>query len=311
MRVATNQFSNSLINQLGKLSTRQERLHSEAASGKRLQSVADDPVATRRLLDLQAESGAVAQYQKNIGRLQDSANAGYSSLRSVQKISGRAGEIATLADGLKTPEQLRTYATEVNKLIDQAVSELNRKQGDSYLFGGTRTDQPPFTVEKDANGQITAVTFEGNTAGNPSEIAAGVALTANVPGANSSGEGARGLVADSRHGADFFGHLISLRDNLLAGNTQAIADTSRAELAADEDNLLYHLGEYGATLSQLETANASAAHLKGELMGETSRTADADLAETLVRLNETQTAYQATLQSASKLMNLSLMDYLR
>ena len=92
MRVATNQFSNSLINQLGKLSTRQERLHTEAASGKRLQTVGDDPVATRHLLDLQAQSGAVAQYQKNIGRLQDSANAGYSSLRSVQKVSNRAGE---------------------------------------------------------------------------------------------------------------------------------------------------------------------------------------------------------------------------
>lgn len=118
-------------------------------------------------------------------------------------------------------------------------------------------------------------------------------------------------MADSRHGADFFGHLISLPDNLLAGNTQAIPDTRPAELAADEDNLIYHLGEYGAAVSHLEAASASAAQLKGELTGETSLTADADLAETLVRLNESRTAYQATLQTASKLMNLSLMGYLR
>jgi flagellar hook-associated protein 3 FlgL len=311
MRVSTNQFSNSLVNQLGQLATRQDRLQTEAATGRRLRKVSDDPVSARRLMDLQAQAGTVAQYQKNIGRLQDASTAGFTSLRAVQKVSNRAGEIATLAGGLKTPESLNAYAAEINKLIHQAAGELNRKQGDGYLFGGTKTDQPPFVVETDANGDITAVTYQGNTAANAAEIAEGVTLAATVPGANTTGDGPKGLASDSRSGADLFNHLIALRNNLRAGDTAAIANTNRAELQNDEAHFLDQLGEFGATQARLESATSSASERSTAIAAESSREGDADLAETLVRITETQTAYQATLQSAAKLMNLSLMDYLR
>ncbi len=311
MRVATNQFSNSLINQLGQLSSRQVRLQTEAATGKRVQHASDDPAAARRLLDLQAQAGSIAQYQKNIGQMQDVSTATFSTLRAVQKVSNRAGEIATLADGMRGPVELEAYAGEVNKLIQQAVGELNRKQGDSYLFGGTRSDQAPFSVETDASGLITGVSYNGNSEVNPGEVAKGVTVSVNVPGANDAGDGARGLVTDPRSGADFFRHLISLRDHLLAGDTQSIAETDRPDLQRDEDNFLYHVGEIGATQARLETAVTAAEDLGTELTSQTSQTGDADLAETLVRLNEAQTAYQATLQSAAKIMGMSLMDFLR
>lgn len=311
MRVATNQFSNSLVSQLGQLATRQDRLQTEAATGRRLQKVSDDPVSARRLMDLQSQAGAVAQYQKNIGRLQDASTAGFTSLRAVQKVSSRAGEIATLAGGLKTPESLHAYAAEIDTLIHQAVTELNRKQGDGYLFGGTKSDQPPFVAETDANGDITAVTYQGNAEANASEIAEGVTLSVTVPGANTTGTGPTGLVSDSRSGADLFNHLIALRDNLRTGNTQAIADTNRAELQNDENHFLGQIGEFGATQARLESAASSARERGTAITAESSREGDADLAETLVRITETQTAYQATLQSAAKLMDLSLMDYLR
>ena len=38
---------------------------------------------------------------------------------------------------------------------------------------------------------------------------------------------------------------------------------------------------------------------------------NARLAQTIVRLNQTQTAYQAALQSAGRIMSSSLLDYLR
>ena len=42
-----------------------------------------------------------------------------------------------------------------------------------------------------------------------------------------------------------------------------------------------------------------------------SKEADADLTETIVRLTQTQTAYQAALQSAGRILGSSLLDYLR
>ena len=42
-----------------------------------------------------------------------------------------------------------------------------------------------------------------------------------------------------------------------------------------------------------------------------SNEASVDLPTTIVKLNQTQTAYQAALSSAAKVMNLSLLDYIK
>jgi len=97
----------------------------------------------------------------------------------------------------------------------------------------------------------------------------------------------------------------------MAGNVAAIESTDRPNLGRDEDNLLFHLGTNGAIQSRLEATNALATQRTDTLETLVSKEADADLAQTLVRLNQTQTAYQAALQSAGKILGSSLLDYLR
>jgi flagellar hook-associated protein 3 FlgL len=310
MRVTTNSYSNGLISQLNLLLSRQTRLQTQAASGQRVQSAEDDPAAARRVLDLQAEAGSVAQYQANVTRAQDQATAVYAAVKALKSVSDRAGEIATLADSLKSPEELAAYADEVGQLIKQAVQAADTKQNGSYLFAGTRTDQLPFAMTTDAEGRVTAVSYQGNESVAPIEIAQGVTVAAQPVGANTSGSGPRGLITDSASGADFFNHLISLQNHLLAGDTAAIAATDRSQLACDEDNLLSQVSQNGAVQSRLEAAASVLNDRTTALQSQVSHEADADLAQTLVQLNATQTAYQAALQTGGKLLGLSLMDYL-
>lgn len=311
MRVASNSFTESLVNQLGRLSVRQQQLQTQAATGQRIQSPSDDPVALRRVLDFQNESSAVGQYQRNIARQQELAQATFSSVRSLQTISDRANEIATLADGLRSPLELQAYATEINQLIKQAAQVMNTTNRGDPLFAGTRADQPPFVVATNANGQVTGVTYQGNTSLSEVEIAEGSTITAQAVGANASGSGPRGLITDSRSGADLFNHLISLHNNLLAGDTAAIAATDRGNLRSDEDNILFHISSNGAMQARLEAADAMARDRSLSLEKSVSGEADADLAQTLVKLSQTQTAYQAALQSGASILKLSLLDYLR
>ena len=49
-------------------------------------------------------------------------------------------------------------------------------------------------------------------------------MTTDIPGENIETTGAIGLVKDSRTGGDLFGNLISLRDNLLANEKEAIVE---------------------------------------------------------------------------------------
>ncbi|HXI50118.1 MAG TPA: hypothetical protein VNH84_01375 [Candidatus Saccharimonadales bacterium] len=311
MRVTANTFPNSLMDELSSLSQRQNKLQNQAATGQLIQLPEDDPVAMRRILDMQAESKSVSQYQRNISRQQELATATFDVLKGVKTISDRVREISISADGLKSQDELNLYAKEVSELIKQAVQEMNAKNRGDYLFSGTLSDQPPFAITTDANGNVTGVTYQGNTTLAESEIASGITLTAQAVGANTSGTGPRGVITDSRSGADFFNHLIALQNNLLAGNVSAIENTDRANLGADEDNLLYHLGGSGAIQSRLDATNAIAVKRGDTLESLVSKEADADLAQTLVRLNQTQTAYQAALQSAGRILGSSLLDYLR
>jgi|SoiMethySBSTD1v2_1073268.scaffolds.fasta_scaffold801937_1 flagellar hook-associated protein 3 FlgL len=311
MRVTANTFPNSLLNQLRSLGQRQTKLQNQAATGQMVTNPEDDPVAMRRVLDMQAENGATAQYQRNIGRHQELAGATFGAIKSLKSISDRAREISIAADKLKSPEELTIYAKEVTELIKQAVQIANTKNRGDYLFAGTLADQKPFIATLDSTGAVTAVAYQGNTTLPESEIASGITLTTQVPGANTTGTGARGLLQDTRAGADFLGHLIDLQNHLLAADVASIEATDRTALGRDEDNFLYQVGTNGAIQSRLESTNSLAGQRMDTLEKLVSKEVDADLTETIVRLTQTQTAYQAALQSAGRILGSSLLDYLR
>ena len=311
MRVTANTFTDGLINQLNQLSVRQNRYQLQAASGQRVKLPEDDPVAMRRVLSLQAEGKTAAQHQDNIARQKELANASFNAIKGIKTVSNRAREIAIAADSLKSPDELKLYGKEITELIKQAVQAANTTNRGDYLFAGTKSDQPPFVVTVDGNNVVTGVTYQGNTEVAESEIISGVTLGVQSIGENTSGSGPRGLITDSRVGADFLNHLIDLQNHLLAGDANSVATIDRVTLAKDEDNLLYHLGSNGAVQANLEATLSSVKQRGEDVQALISREVDADFAQTLLHLNQTQTAYQAALQSAGKVLGTSLLDYLR
>ena len=131
-------------------------------------------------------------------------------------------------------------------------------------------------------------------------------------GANTTGTGPAGVITDSRTGADFFNHLIALRNDLAAGNIQAISSTDTANLTNDDDNITSQMSANGLVQSQLNDASSVASARSSGLTQNISNASDADMATTLTKLSTLQTAYQAALESAGSLLNsnLSLLDYI-
>ena len=311
MRVTSNSFPNTLVGELGDLSSRQVKLQAQVSSGQRIQYAEDDPTAMHQVMDMQSEAHSVSQYQTNVAHQQDLAKTSYTTIKSLNQMSSRANEIATLADGLKSPEELASYANEINEMIKQGVQSVNAKQGNNYLFGGTISDQPPFVLDSDPSGNVTAVNYQGNESVSQTEVSEGLTVTAQVVGASTSGSGGRGLITDSNSGADFFNHLIALRNDLTSGNVTAIASTDQAALQSDESNFLYHVSLNGSVQSRLDSTTTTLKDRAQSLNSQVANVASTDMAQTVVRLTQTQTAYQAALQSSSKILSLSLMDYLK
>jgi len=312
MRVAGTSYTDSMVAQMNLLAAQQYKLQQRASTGQRIQAPEDDPAGMQQALGLQAESSNVSQYAENITTLQGRSNAGYAVLQQIQTIVSRVGDIATQVDGTTSPQAMQSYATEVTQLIQQAAQLMNTKNNGQYLFGGTASGQPPFTVTTDANGNVTGVTYQGNTSVAQSQIADNSTISADVPGENTTGSGPRGLVADSRYGADLFHHLISLQNDLLANNTGAVSTTDNAAISKDQDNVAYQVANYGAVQAQLNTAASLASTRTTALSQDINNVAGADLATTLSQLSQANTAYTAALQSASTLLQLkqSLLAYL-
>lgn len=304
MRIAGTSYTDSLVNQLNSLAARQYDLQNQISTGQRVRMPGDDPGAMAQGLSLQSQSSAVSQYAQNISTLQTRATQSYNALQNIKSVSDRAGEIATLADGTKTTAELQAYASEVDKLIQQAVQAANSKDSNQYLFAGTRDDSVPFTTTTDADGNITAVSYQGNTDVAEAEIDQNTSTTVDVPGANDTGSGPRGLLSDSRFGADLFNHLISLANHLRAGDTNAIATVDRPALTKDEDNIIYHIANNGVTQARLDSAATSASSQLASLQQALTNVSGADVTQSIVQLTQTQSTYQAALQSSSVLLQM-------
>ncbi len=311
MRVSTNSFSDNFLYQIGQLQTQQSTLQNQATTGLSVTLPENDPSVMDQVLNLQTEASSNTQYQSNISAVQNSANSASDALTSLQSLVEQAGEIATEANGVTSPTQLSAYATQVGQLIQQALSIANTDNPPgNYIFGGTATGAPPFSATTDANGNVTAVTYSGNTSVAQTEIAPGVTVSAQSPGENNTGSGAEGVFADSRTGANLFSHLISLQQDLQSGNTSAIASTDSPNLAKDEDNVVTQISGNAVVQSTLSAASTSSQQQATSETSEISDDTSANLAQTLTQLSQTQTAYQAALESGTMVMSLSLMDFL-
>lgn len=310
MRVPTTTYTDTFTNDLNILRARQSALQQQATTGLRVTSASDDPAAMQRTLNFVADKTSAQQYNANLNALQDRSTQIYNALAALQTISSRVGEITTSAGG--TSPNTDGLVADLNQMIDNALELANTKDTatGTGIFGGTSGSASPFVATRDSAGNVTSVSYSGNESVNTVEIGKGAMISVDVPGANASASGAHGLFTDARNGADFFTNLIKLRDDIAAGNTSTATGADTAALRKDSDNLLYQISNVGATQTRL---NLTATTLQNQLSALDKNISDAtsaDLVQTLVQLSQAQNSYQAALQSGSKIMQLSILNYI-
>ena len=298
MRITNNTLSENIVRQIQQLGSQQAKLQTQVASGQRIFNPEDDPTAVGRVLNLESEQRQIAQYLRNADRALELSQASYSGLQQIKKVSDRASEIGTLGTGAVSADVRQAYASELNQLIEQTLQLTNTKFRNDYLFAGSNVDQTPFTATRDAQGKVVSVAYTGNDERPSIQLSENASIEPGTSGPTNTGL------------RDFLSSMIALRDALSAGDSPAIT-SAQDGLIAGEDMLVSALAEHGGLQTRIE-ANQSqqqdrADNLESLVAGET----DADLPSTIVRLNQTQTAYQAALQSAANIMKISLLDYIR
>ena len=298
MRIASSTVSDNIVRQIQGLGTQQARLQAQVASGQRITNPEDDPAAVSRVINLESERRSLEQFQRNAERALEVSQASFSGLQQLKKLSDRATEIGTLGGSAISSDARAAYASEIDQLLEQALQLGNTRFRNDYIFAGTAVDTAPFVATRDAAGAVTSVAYAGNTA----QSAIALSESSSV---------APGTTATTNNGiGDFINHLAALRDSLRAGDTAAI-HTAQTNLISTEDVIVDSLSEHGAIQMRVEINQTQQRERAESLEKLVSAEADGDLPSAIVKLNQTQVAYQAALQSASNIMRLSLLDYLK
>lgn len=162
MRVATSHIYHianiGMTNAQSALTKTQEQM----ASGKRVLSPADDPVAATQILQLNEEVSRTEQYIKNIDVAENSLNLEETTLGSVLLLVQRMQELAVSAGNtaVLTPDDYKALVAETNSRIEELLNLQNtRDAAGQYIFSGYQGDTQPFSLN--ADGQLSYHGDEG------------------------------------------------------------------------------------------------------------------------------------------------------
>ena len=287
---------NNLNQQLRRISVLQDQL----ATGRRVNRPSDNPIDARRAMNLRTIIAKNEQFQANISdaspQLQESA----STVLNMVDIMLRALELTTQgANEVVGQSQLDSIALEINELLEAAVVAGNHRTNNRSIFAGTRTLADAFDVTRVA-GQITAVTYAGNDQPIEINISEGVRSEVNVTGSDVF-----------QKNVDIFAVLIGIRDDLLAGDQASLRDVRLAEIATGREQLLSSVAQIGAVQNRLERLQSNLADFNIDFQELLSDKIDADFAETVLGLTVAETALNAALNAAARVLQPSLLDFIR
>src|SRR4051812_22055963 len=260
MRVTNSMMSDTVLKNLqGNLATL-EKLQGQLTSGKRLNQPSDDPPAVEAALNYHATIAAGEQYLRNMDSSTGWLQATDATLTSATGALQRARELAVQgSNDTLDASQRGDMAAEVDQLLQQMVQWGNATLKGQRLFGGTKTDANPFTLNA---GPPTTVTYSGDSGQMEREIDVGTTLTINTPGDTTLNEA--------------FTALISLRDNLRGNQGTAVGTTDIAGLDAALDTVLTAQANVGAKRNRLEAAQTRQLLLQARITELLSKTEDTD-----------------------------------
>jgi len=297
MRVTNNMVTAGIVAQLQQLETQQSTLQTQVSSGLAVTQPSDNPSAFGQVIQEEGQSSQLAQYNANANQALNLTQSSYGGLQSLTSIYDRATQLATDASGTLGASANQSYADELNQLIEQAVSTANSQFNGNYLYAGTAVNTAPFTTSTDSNGNITGVTYVGNSTQTSIPLSATSSVATGTTGTTNAGL------------ATMINNMIAVRDAMNSGSAAAL-DTAQTNLINDENTLSDAVAQNGAVQLRIQSEQTQGQSSASELSQLISNQTSADLPSTITKLSQAQLAYQAALETSSRVMQLSLVDYI-
>lgn len=158
MRVSTSQIYNIATLGMSQSQAAIVKTEEQIATGKRVLSPADDPVAAANILRLREDLARTEQYKKNIDVADNSLSLESASLESIEDLMQRVREIAVKAGNtaVLTAADYKSLAAEVDTRIGELIHLQNtRNASGQYIFAGYKGETEPFVNNGGGNYSYT------------------------------------------------------------------------------------------------------------------------------------------------------------
>jgi flagellar hook-associated protein 3 FlgL len=278
-------------------------LQTRLSGNKRLTKPSDDPAGTASALALRSSLRQIEQHARNIDDGIGWLTTIDTALTTSVSLLGKARDVTVQGSntGALTPEAREALALEIEGLRENLINQANASYLGRSVFAGT--SNTGHAITKDTGRVPTAYVADPASTGvverrvNPDTT---VRVDVSVRDAFGSD--------DAGAGASVFATLDSIAATLRAGGNPSGA---LAALDDHRDAMLRQLSGVGARHNQVLAAQSTALAQKVELTGQLSSVEDADLAASIVELQMQEVAYQAALGATSRVLQPTLMDFLR
>lgn len=295
-RVTQNMISNQLLRNVSSNLGRMSNLENQLSTARKLNAPSDDPVGITFSMRYRSELSANDQFQKNV-------DAAVSYLEFADTMMGQAGDVLHRvrelavqgANGPNPDTAMEAIKTEVEEMYRQLVDIGNSKFQGKYVFNGQLTDVKPYT---EANA-ISEKTDHGML---QFEMGPGIKLPINVTGTE--------LFGDTTDPDNAFQIIQTLITDLGNNNYDGVSNAID-KIDTRMNTLLEKRSEIGARSNRVELIQGRLEDMGINLEGLQSKTEDADMAEVITNLKMGENVYQASLSAGAKIIQPSLVDFLR
>ncbi|RRJ62304.1 flagellar hook-associated protein 3 [Paenibacillus oralis] len=295
MRVTGMMQNLQLLKNLRNINTAMTTGQQQLATGQKISKPSDDPVGT----------GYQMRYDTDLARSDEfltNAQTGTEILKTMDSLLQQASDVLkrsrTLAlqaaNGTLDSQQRQTISSEIKQLKEQLVTIGNSTFNGRYLFNGQKTDQAPYTVA----GAATAET-------DPGLFYLNVSPSVKVP-VSITGE-----VVFGAAGTDNAFKVLDDLANALDTNNEAGIQTAIDNIDVTSDRLNVSWSEIGARMNRFDLMTNRIQDEQVNIKEQRSNVADVDFSEAIVDLKMKENVLQAALSTGARIMQTSLVDFLR
>ncbi|CFX12418.1 Flagellin [Syntrophomonas zehnderi OL-4] len=315
MRVTNNMMVNDLRRNLNTSMLAMDKWQRQLSTTRKLNTPSDDPAGLVKSLRLRTNLVEGEQYLRNIGEAINFMETTDASLNDINKIIHRIRELTVKVINDTNDDSARSaIAKEIGELTEQIKMTANTTYGTKYIFAGTNVTEKP--LQEDASTVPPTLQWKGNDEAFDIEIAVGIKFRMNITNGGSSGEDLQNFfmgdppAADLKDDTGIFGILTKLKADIENADVTGM-DGALSKLDEKMNSLLNARATLGAKVNRLELQQSRLTGTQISFTGLLSQVEDADMSEVIMQLKMQENVYRAALGAGARIIQPSLIDFLR